>query len=317
MGSSKVQNDFVPAGGATPSISTSLQKLTYKIGPFNLPAGQKAETMWESPGSIDFQAEDPLWIVSFEPSVEGGDGSELPPELLHLALLANVSERNPLCADKDVANPFMAATSITKKVKLPDGLGYPVLPTDQLDAKVILQNPTAQDYSNVYFKFQITAVPIKNAKGYKDVVPLMLNVDPCDYYPLAVAPKEFLKKGADFTVPETGLLTTAYGLLQDYGVGIALSANGQPTPFWDVKAQQDKNHKILELAQFDDPAGIPLKAGDEISLTVVYDNPLDSWQNSATGAVMAYVVRTEEETPAELKTAKSISLEQTQALLLK
>jgi len=317
MGEAEVREDFVPSQGGIPSVSTSLQKLTYKVGPFNLPAGQRAETMWESPGSIDFQTNDPLWVVSFEPTIEDGGGNELPPELLHLAILANSSERNPLCTEKDVANPFMAATSVTKKIALPDGIGYPVNPTDQLDAKVILQNPTAQDYSNVYFKFQITAVPMKNAKGYKDVAPLMLNVDPCDYYPISVAPKEFLKKGADFIVPESGLLTKAYGLLQNYGVSVALSAKDQPTPFWDAKARQDQDHKIIELTPFEDPAGIPLKSGDGISLTVVYDNPVDSWQNNATGAVMAYIVRTEEKGSTDLKNSKTLTTEQTQSLLLR
>lgn len=269
--------------------------------------------MWESPGSINFQAEDPLWVVSFESQVEDASGGELPSELLHLAMLTNSSEKNPLCTEKDVANPFVAATSITKKIELPEDHGYAINPTDQLDAKVVLQNPTTQDYENVYFKFTITAIPMKNAKNYKDVVPLMLNVDPCDYYPISVAPKEFLKKDSTFTVPESGLLTKAYGLLQDYGVEVSLSANEQPTPFWDAKAELSKEHKIIELPEFNDPAGIPFKAGDKISLSVVYDNSADVWQNGSIGAVMAYVTRTDDEGTTSKSSAKAATMTATSA----
>lgn len=304
-----------PDVGAAPT--TNVQKLTYKLGPFTLTAGQKAIVMWESPGSITFQAEEPLWVTSFTSSVEDESGGTLPDNLLHMAVLSNGSEKNPFCADKEVGNPFIAATSTTKDIELPDGVGYPVLPTDQLDAKVILQNPTTQDFSGVYFKFTITALSMKAAKNYKDVMPMMLNVDPCDYAPMAVAPKEFVKKNVTFTIPEDGLLTKAYGLLQDYGVEVSLTESEQPTPFWEAKAELSSDHKIISLAPFEDPAGIPLKAGDEISLGVAYDNPADQWQSSATGAVMAYLTRTDDSNSANAKSSAAVSAVAVQETLLK
>lgn len=291
-----VQKEVVPEAsqnGAAPS--TSVQKLTYKVGPFSLASGQKAQVMWESPGSINFQTDEPLWITAFESNIEDGNGGELPPELLHLAVLTNGAEKNTLCTDKEVSNPFAAVTSVTKEIKLPDGDGYAVTPNDQLDAKVILQNPTTQDFTNVYFKFTVTAVPMKSAKGMRDVVPMLLNVDPCDYLPITVAPKEFVKKRATFVVPESGLLTKAYGLLQDYGVEVSLSEKDKPTPFWEAKAELSSDHKVVSIPAFEDPAGIPLKAGDEIALDVAYDNSSEQWQSGAVGAVMAYMVRTDGE----------------------
>ncbi len=311
---------------ATPDTSTpatsgtsGAQKLTYKVGPFSLPAGQKAMNMWEAPGSINFQTDEPLWITSFENSIEDGNGGELPANLLHMAIVSNASEKNPLCADKEVANPFLAATATTRKIELPDGHGYPVLATDQLDAKVMLQNPGTQDYENVYFKFTITAVPMKSAKNFKDVMPLLLDVDPCDHQPMMVSPKEFVKKDASFKVPEAGLLIKAYGLLQDSAIEISLKAKNQP--LWDAKPTLSADHKIESLADFADPAGIPLAKGDALSLEVAYDNSADGWQDAATGAIMAYVTRTDDSSKNSKETATTsttnLSATDTQKALLK
>lgn len=306
----------------TPSLEsvteTTVQKLTYKIGPFDLPAGQKAVTMWDSPGSIAFQTDEPLWIVSFENDIEEGGGNALPMELLNLAILTNKNETNPLCTEKESPNPFIATTSSTPKIELPQGTGYPVLATDQLNARVILQNPTNQDFNDVYFKFTVTAVPMKSAKSFKDVMPLLLDIDPCEHSPMAVPPKEFLKQEGEFKIPESGILTKAYGLLQDFGVGVSLSVNGQPTPVWKAQAELSQTHQILSISPFDDPAGIPLKSGDSVKLGVAYDNPSNDWQSSATGAVMAYIVRTDdgEESPPVETPSKSISATEAIKLLI-
>jgi hypothetical protein len=276
------------------------QKLTYKVGPFSLPAGQKAVTMWEAPGSINFQTEEPLWVTSFEHDIEEAGGNELPPDLLHMAIVSNSGETNPLCTDKETANPFFAATSASPKIELPDGAGYAVLPTDQLDAKVVLQNPTTQDFNNVYFKFTISAVPMKGAKNIKDTVPLLFEADPCGHAPMSVPPKEFSKKEAEFELPQDGIFTKAYGLLQDYGVSVSLTSNGQAAPFWEGKTTVSEGHKVKTLPVYDDPAGITFKSGDRITFEAAYDNPSDNWQSSATGAVMAYMIRTgEEDAPAK------------------
>lgn len=297
-GGPHVVTGVVESGNITPPVEsiteTTVQKLTYKIGPFNLPAGQKAITMWDSPGSISFQTDEPLWITSFEDSIEEGSGNPLPIELLNLAILTNKNETNPLCTEKESPNPFIAATSSVPKIELPQGVGYPVLVTDQLDAKVILQNPTNQDFDDVYFKFTVTAIPMKSARGFKDAMPLLLDVDPCEHSPMAVPPKEFLKQEGEFKIPASGVLTKAYGLLQDFGVEVSLSLNDQPTPIWEAQAELSQTHQILSLPSFDDPTGIPLKSGDSVKLGVAYDNPSNNWQSSATGAVMIYVVRTDE-----------------------
>ena len=315
--SSSPVEEPAPISAITSPPSTTLQKLTYKIGPFSLKAGQKAQTMWESPGSINFQTDEPLWIVSFETAVEDADGGELPNKFLHLAMLTNRSEANPLCTEKETANPFFAATAATGNIKLPENSGYAVLKDDELDAEVVLKNPTAQEFDDVYFKFTLTAVPMMAAKNFQDVMPLFLEIDPCNHAPIIVAPKEFVKKSSTFTVPEDGLLTAAYGLLQDYGVEVSLSAKDQPTPVFEAKAELSSDHKIISLPSFEDPAGIPLFAGDEISLNVAYDNRSEQWHDGATGAIMAYVTRPERDAKPATKKETAITANNVQKMLLK
>ncbi len=266
--------------------------------------------MWDEPGFINFQADEPLWVVSFEDSIEESSGSILPRNLLHMAILTNRSENNPLCTEKEVANPFVATSAVTEKVELPEGLGYAVLPEDQLDAKVILKNPTAQDFNDVFYKFTITALPMKTSKNIDDVVPLLLDIDPCDHMPISLPPKEFIKKEVDFSIPENGLLTKAYGLLQNNGIGISLSeANGT---IWEANAKLSEKHEILSLSEFDDPAGIPLNAGDKIKLSVSYENMDNEWHSDATGAVMAYLKRSE----AAPKPSKNLDLSEIQKIMI-
>ncbi len=280
------------ATGAPPSSSISAQRLTYKIGPFNLPAGTKAINMQDSPGAINFQTEEPLWVTAFQAGIEGANGEELPTTLLHSAIVTNSAERNPLCTERQAANPFMAVTGSTKSIELPERHGYPVNSEDPLEARVILQNPTNQDFNNVYFTFKLTAIQARSERGFVDVAPILLEADPCDHTPLSVAPRTFSQRDAEFSAPENGLLTKAYGLLQDYGVEVSLKAKDQPTPLWTALAEVAPNHSIISLPVYEDPAGIPIRSGDKISINVSYDNTSDQWQPSATGAVMAYIART-------------------------
>ncbi len=278
-----------------PQIPKSgLQKLTYKVGPFQLEPRQKAQVMQDDPGKIAFAADEPLWITKFASKIVDADGEDLPNDLLYSAIVANGGEKNPLCSDKEVANPFFAANSINKEIELPDGLGYPVLANERLEANVVLRNPRSQGYKEVYFIFELTAIPMRLAKNMKDVAPMLFDIDPCDHAPIAIAPKEFVKKKAEFELPEGGRLTKAYGLLQNYGVEISLTSGKQPTPFWQGKTELDTEHEIVSLKPFEDSSGIPLKSGESLTMHVIYDNPSTEWKEDATGAVMAYVVRSDD-----------------------
>ena len=87
----------------------------------------------------------------------------------------------------------------------------------------------------------------------------------------------------------------AHGLLQNYGVSVSLTKNEDDDPFWKGTALIDEDHRITSLPPFQDPAGIAVGSGDMITLTVAYNNASDDWFDSAIGAAMVYLARTEAE----------------------
>lgn len=300
---------------------TTQTKLTYQMGPFDLPAGTSSEAMQDRPSTIRFRVDESMWVTSFEPRVEDAQGNPLPGALLHFAVVANMRESNPLCSSKQTGNPFAAATAALKRIELPNGHGYPLLPEDPVEASVVLRNPTNQDYHGVYFTFSLAGDSMQSGRPMVDVAPLLLDVDPCDHTPMAVEPKAFVKKSQRFAVPEPGHLIQAYGLLQDFGVEIELREESEQKPFWKAAATIDANHQIVSLPAFDDPAGVQLQSGDAIVLDVSYENFQEGWYNEATAAAMVYIARTDDAGPQATQ-AKSVAKRATpatsiQSLLLK
>lgn len=271
---------------------TTVQKLNYTFGPYSLSAGSAAAPMASKDGRLSFHVDSPVWMTGFEPHIVDAKGNPLPNALVQLVVLSNDREANPLCTTQQTGNPFAAATSLMQKVTLPDGYGYPLLPTDPLEARITLRNSTTDDYSDVYVTFTITAEPMDVANYKLDVAPLMLNVDPCNFTPITLPPNGMVEKKADFTVPEDGKLIMAQGLLQDYGVSVSIDASKDDAKFsWSAMSQQNDSHQIVSLDSYDNSKGAPLKKDDPIHLGVVYDNFSADWVGDATAAAMVYIAR--------------------------
>jgi len=264
--------------------------LIYHVGPVDLPAGTSFEAAQDKPLVMKFQVDQPLWVIGFEPKVISAAGEALPAELLHHAIISNLHEENPICTEGSVGNPFIAATSTLTKIRLPQGFGYAVLPTDPLEAKVILSNPTDQAYVDVSFELNMIAKPMNEFTGMKDVKPLLLDVDPCNHKPLQIEPEQFVKRQATFSLPNTGNIMVAHAILQNYGAFVELIKGSDVMPFWRADAFLDENHRITELINnpFEDPAGVKLKKGEPITLGVAYDNTKTSWLKDATASAMIY-----------------------------
>lgn len=272
-----------------------VQKLVYHVGPANLLAGQGADEMAEKPIKLNFQVSEPVWIIAFEPKILDANGRELPGRLLHKAILSNKHDENPVCSGGGSGNPFAVATSTLTKVELPEGFGYPLIPEDPLEAKVTFQNGTGQDYTDVTFAFELTAIPMDKTAGFNDVKTILLDTDPCEYKPIALEPGKFLEKSQTFTIAKGGSLMVANGVLSDYGVSVALTHQneGKATlvPFWRAEAEFDESHQIINLSPnpFIDMAGKKIANGDKLTLGVTFDNYSDEWKNAATGAAMIYL----------------------------
>ena len=270
--------------------------LIYHVGPVDLPAHTTLDAVEDRPLVMKFQVDQPLWIVGFEPKVINAAGQELPSALLYQAIVSNMHEENPICSEGSVGNPFIVATSTLTKINLPDGYGYPVLPTDPLEAKVILLNPTGDNNIDVSFELNVVAKPMNEFTGMKDVKPMLVDLDPCTHKPLQVEPGQFSKRQATYTLPSSGSLIVAHSVLQNHASFVELYKKTEVMPFWRSEALLDSNHYITELTNnpFEDPAGVKFKKGDTITLGVGYDNAESSWLKDASAAAMVYFAPKEE-----------------------
>lgn len=281
---------------------TTVQKLNYTFGPYPLTAGTTATTMSSKDGKLSFHVDSPVWMTGFEPHIVDAKGNPLPSSLVQLVILSNTRESNPLCSTRQTGNPFAAATSLMQKVTLPEGYGYPLLPEDPLEARIVLRNPTTEDYSDVFFTFTITAEPMDVANYKLDVVPLLLDVDPCDHTSMTLPPNGMVEKKAEFVIPEDGKLVKAQGLLQDYGVSVSIEASKDAAKFtWSAMSQLNDSHQIVSLDSYDNNKGAPLKKDDPIHLGVVYDNFSADWVSDATAAAIIYIARDNQSPATTLK----------------
>ena len=309
MSSMLADNTATPTPGPVIELPAS-QRLTYTIGPFDLPAGQSADVMRTNPGMLKFQVAEPIWATEFEFRLEESSGDRLPNSLLHTAIITNQSELNELCTTKKVGNTIAAATATLSRIELPEGFGYPITTDHQLEAKAILRNPTSQDFHNVFLIFTIKGDSLTSGKTLKNVSPLHLDFDPCDHNPINIEPNAFAQRTAAFSAPAAGLIYKAYGMLQDFGVSVSLS-NGSGAPFWEGVASIDSDHQIIELPPFETEEGVSISRGDELTLGVTYDNATDEWHNNATAAALVYV----ETSPEEQKAARLQAASANQQLL--
>lgn len=273
------------------ALEVGLKKLIYHVGPVDIPAGMPADEMLEKPLVMNFQTDEPVWAVGFAPRVVDSKGNELPRELLRFAIVSNMHEENPLCSDAGGGNPFVASTGTLKEINLPQGYGYPILPTDPLEAKVVFQNESREAYVDVFFEVALLVRPMGELANLKDVKPMLVEVDACKHSTVSVAPGEFSDFTATYQMPEASSLIVAYGVIQDYGTAVELSAQDEAAPFWRAEAAQDENHRIISLTgdPFEDPAGVQFGEGDSITIGVEYDNTSKSWVDAATAAAMVFV----------------------------
>lgn len=280
----------------SPSVNDTLAKdsgqikLIYHVGPVDMPSGTEKDVMMENPITMRFQTDKEIWVTGFAPKVVDATGKELPSDLLHEAIVSNMHEENPLCSGSP--NPFMIATSQLTEIKLPDGFGYPILSTDPLETKVVLKNSTDTSYINVFFEFTLTARLMNEFANFKDVKPLLLELNPCDHTSEDIAPNGLAEKSATYKIPQKAKLISAQAALQNYGSFVEIKIDDDLQPLWRSEAiVDDKNHNITEMSAnpFEDKNGIDLKQDDPITLTVVYDNQSDKWEKGATAAAMLYL----------------------------
>lgn len=280
----------VPAVDERLAKEVGVERLIYHIGPVDLQKTQQADAMMESPLTMRFQTDKDLWVIGFIPRVVDSKGNELPAELLHHAIISNLHEDNALCSGQP--NPFIVASPTLQKIDFPHGYGYPVLASDPLEARVVLTNPTSNNFMDISFELTLITRKMSEFSNMKDVRPFFAELEPCNHSPMSAPPRTFSEKSATYQLPIAGELVVAQALIKDFGASVELTAGTENKPFWRAEAIKDGDHKVNALTDnpLIDEKGPSFKAGDAITVKVSYDNSSDNWLNNAVGGAMIYVV---------------------------
>lgn len=269
---------------------SGVEKLIYHLGPVDLPPKAQGSDGVQDPIVLSFQVDEAKWLVGFEPRVVDSKGNDLPSELLHQAVVINKNEENALCPGSS-GNPFLMSNALLTQANFPSGYAYPLLSTDPLEAEVMLKNESGESYSGVYLELTFLVRPMDAMADFKDLRPVLMEKNPCDHVPPDLPPLGLVEENVSAKLPFAGNLVMSLGLLQDYGAELVLSKNSEPEPIWRMTAQIDEDHKLVELTNnpYEDPAGISVREGDDLTLRYSYNNTKEVWLKYASASAILYI----------------------------
>ncbi|MFH1654439.1 MAG: hypothetical protein ABIE74_10365 [Pseudomonadota bacterium] len=272
-------------------VRTDLKEFIFHIGPIDLKPNTDPTEMLDKPLTMKFQVGEPVWVIGFKPAVVDGLGKKLPGELIHRAIIYNQHESNPLCSEAKKGNPIMIASSALTEIEFPLGYAYPLLPSDPLQVEVVLQNETEGGFLGVTFELKLITKPMNEFVKMKDLKPVMVDLDPCEHKPIKIEKDEIVEKAKTFRIENASRLILANGILQDYGVTLAISKDTDPIPFWRAQAELDENYRIknLENNPFIDPKGVAMKKGEAITFQCSFNNASKRWYNAAAAGAIMYL----------------------------
>lgn len=272
------------------ALEAGLERIVYHVGPIDLPAGLSVKDMSEKPLTMSFQTSKAVWVVAFTPKIVDINGTELPSDLLHMAVVSNMHEENAFCADAGGGNPFAVSGALLESVSLPEGYGYPVLSSDPIQARVVLKNDSDKTYNDVFFELTLAVKPMGEFASLKDVRPFYVEPSPCDHAETDIAPKQFSEIESSFTVPFDSSVVAVQGVLGDFGSNLSLFSGEDLDPIWSANAELGEENEIVSLdsTPIKDAGSIVVKEGSVIKMSASYDNRSNSWIHKAPAAVMVY-----------------------------
>ena len=297
----------VGKAAAVQQLPGGAQRITYRIGPFDIVPGQNEigyAPIVERP-QVDG------WFTRIRPDLTYLDGRVPGVDVIHLhhGVWVNMSRSAPGFG----IEPFFAAGEEKTVVRLPKGYGYPVRTTDSLLLNHMIHNlrPTA---TKVYMVYQVDFVPEGSpaARGIRNVRPIWMDVQRGSLYPVFNVRKGSGGNGR-YTYPNEARNPYGGGQRKNQWVvdrpGVLVQTAGHLHPgglHTDLKVRRGKRTRTLfrSVAKYFEPAGavswdvamtatrpdwrVKLRRGDVLSVNATYDSKRASWWESM-GIMVAYM----------------------------
>jgi plastocyanin len=179
------------------SAPNGAQRLTYKVGPFNIIPGQNDIQY----AGMDAKPKVDGWITRMRPDLVYTDGRVPRVDVLHLhhGVWLNLSRQD--ATSPGLPERFFAAGEEKTIMSLPKGYGYPYKATDKWLLNHMIHNLTPVP-AKVYMELEIDFIPATSAaaKGMKAVRPIWMDVRNGQLYPVFNVKKGAGKKGT-YTYP--------------------------------------------------------------------------------------------------------------------
>jgi plastocyanin len=283
------------ASFAVPTFaSAAVETHTFRTGPISVDGYEVQQNyrLGETPKVNGF-------VTRMEVDLVDADGNPIPIQrlMLHHIVFANLAGQDKTC--QSIMN-FDGITSFTPaperfygageeraKMILPDGYGYPVKASDPWVIVYMVMNHLATT-DEAYIQYTVTT---DTDPSITPVDPYWLDVENCDSDPIYNVPGTDEKhsthtKSADFTFPQAGRIIAGGGHTHggarrltltepgcdDREIGRSVPTWGNPDhPFYNVRPILHEPGPV-NMSGFGTRTGIPIEAGQTVTLNSQYDN---------------------------------------------
>lgn len=239
------------------------------------------------------------YVTKMETDMVDEDGTPIPIDrlMLHHIVYLNLAQRDATCSGYTfwdsqpsafgAPERFYAAGEERSKMNLPNGYGYPAKPSDPWVMSYMVMNHRAQVDSG-YIQYTVT---VSDDPNTTPVTPYWFDERNCEADPIYNVPGTGGKDStatatSTFTMPESGRIVAGGGhthggaeklTLTEPGCDDRKVAQSVPTwglpdnPFYNVKPVLHEPGPI-DMSAFGSEEGIPVRAGERLSLNSIYDN---------------------------------------------
>jgi hypothetical protein len=200
---------------------------------------------------------------------------------------------DPECRTTRNSEPFYATGEEDETLRLPAGYGMRVEPRERWLVRWMLMNHTDLD-QKVYIRYDVR---VQRSRNIVPVAPLWMRVVSCreEYFdvPGGGGPGSVFTRSRTITAARTGRIVTATGHLHGGAIGLTLAeprcggrALVTARPVYRSGALEPHDGPV-QVTSFTSPVGIPVFRGQQLDLTVTYDN--SARRDAVMGTMHVYV----------------------------
>ena len=288
------------------------ERLHFKVGPFVIEPGQN------NIANRSAKAQQPPvdgWVVGIRPNLVYANGKTPGVDVIHLhhAVWLNLSAQD--ATDPQLPERFFAVGEEKTILKMPTGYGYAYKTSDHWLLDYMLHNLTS-NRDKVWITYDVDFIPATSAaaKGIKPAVPIWMDVQNGETYPVFNVPRGGGKNGEYtypddakdpylggpqknvWTVPQDAMLLQTAGHVHPGGLrdDLWLQRSGAVVPTDRAKpGTTDTVHLFSSVSHYYEPAGpvswdvtmsatpdnwrVQVHKGDKLSVTATYETKLASW----------------------------------------